>query len=227
MYYWILKLHNFLFGFCDECNPASKMRNNIVSGFDPEKITESSDSHSKSVYDITTLNNLTVSDSHVNASNNSMTDDRSNKYEIEKKFVLENYEQFTDVLVDVENKSPMFLPYSIVIHNMRIISKLVPYQKLCVDNNKLALDTSLIQSYSRWRNGQSKEITIPKIMETIKCATQILPDKNYSDNQHEELTRLLDQSIKGLRNLLITYPTKSDQIGAIIANIRDSVRKTE
>jgi hypothetical protein len=108
------------------------------------------------------------------------------------------------------------LDLKIIISNLETISKLREHQKLWLnDGGILTIDDSWFPGYTRWKNGQSKEILIPCIIETINTALIL------DNTQYPEIINLITSSLLGLKNLVATYPSKSDDIQQLIETINN------
>jgi hypothetical protein len=111
------------------------------------------------------------------------------------------------------------LSRDIVTKNLTEISKLCEYQKLWLDGDVFTIDNSWAPSIARWSYGQSKETIIPQIAETVNCGVIYV----MSDCENQSIIKnLLMSSINGLKNLIITYPSKKDQLNEIILKIEQT-----
>ena len=108
------------------------------------------------------------------------------------------------------NNNIKFITYDdeLVIHNLTIIKSLKTKQKLWLENNKLSIDNSWFQSYSRKMYSQSKD----NILNFLKEFYEYVIKYKYNNNKIMDLVH--DTRI-GLINLVQTYPTKSREISYI------------
>jgi len=108
------------------------------------------------------------------------------------------------------NNNVKFITYDdeLVIHNLTIIKSLKTKQKLWLENNKLSIDNSWFQSYSRKIYSQSKD----NILNFLKEFYEYVIKYKYNNNKIMDLVH--DTRI-GLINLVQTYPTKSREISYI------------
>lgn len=128
-------------------------------------------------------------------------------------------EQMNDITLSPKFEISLEIPRlsrDVVIKNLTEISKLCEYQKLWLDGDIFTIDNSWIPSVTRWSYNQSKDTIVPHIVETIECAV-IYVASNYEDQT--VIKDLLVSSINGLNNLIITYPSKKDQLNEMILKI--------
>jgi len=120
----------------------------------------------------------------------------------------------SDPIFEVSLETPE-LSLEVVIKNLTEISKLHEYQKLWLNNDILVIDNSWTPSITRWLYDQSKETIVPHISKTIKCGL-IYVTLNY---ENTEIKNLLVSSVLGLKKLIVTYPSKKNEIEEIILKI--------
>lgn len=197
MFECLKKLYYKLVGICDNCRV--KINNDVG---DESKKT------------------LTSEPIFENKNNYMACEVKENDVIVDQPIIEEN---MSDIRPDVKFNIPLEVPkveYDVVIENLTNISKLEENVKLWLDGDKLTIDDSWAQPITRWRYGQSKDIIIPKINETIQSAF-IYFDLIGND----KIIELLKISLNGLSKLTITYPTKNEEIKELILETRSKILK--
>ena len=109
--------------------------------------------------------------------------------------------------------------YSDLLLDLKILSKLKKYQKLCIINNKLSIDVSYVQSITRYINNYSRENEINYLELLDKKLTEEIESiiKKFNEDKKElyitedntkvliNLNNTLNLSLAGINNLIQTY----------------------
>ena len=109
--------------------------------------------------------------------------------------------------------------YSDLLLDLKILSKLKKYQKLCIINNKLSIDVSYLQSITRYINNYSRENEINYLELLDKKLTEEIESiiKKFNEDKKvlyiaEDNTKILinlnntlNLSLSGINNLIQTY----------------------
>jgi hypothetical protein len=117
-----------------------------------------------------------------------------------------------------------------VFININLISKIEPNYKLYINNKFINIDTSYIQSISRWFFGNDRKTTIffvnLVINKSFEYCDKLLTTKNIDTKLLFRITSDIKNSINGLLNLKHTYSSDKlvqAEIDVIIENIRNKI----
>lgn len=124
----------------------------------------------------------------------------------------------------------------LLIENLIVLSQLEKYQKLSMvydnTNNKLnfkiQIDNSYVPQFTRWYYNQNRTITINNIDNLIDYTIQqCVYYKNTNDKEYiKKYNDLLNNTVKGLLNLKITYESDTDsslKISKIVDKINEFI----
>ncbi len=128
-----------------------------------------------------------------------------------------------------------------IILDLKIISKIKPYNKLLIQDKKLLIDdTYIFTSIIRYYKNQNREKTIEYVEEINKNLefkiNNIILNKDTTENILKDhpsnilvnLSHDLTQAVNGLKNLIITYNNDNcliSKIEIIIYNFELKIRK--
>lgn len=128
-----------------------------------------------------------------------------------------------------------------IILDLKIISKIKPYNKLLIQDKKLLIDdTYFFTSIIRYYKNQNREKTIEYVEEINKNLefkiNNIILNKDTTENILKDhpsnilvnLSHDLTQAVNGLKNLIITYNNDNcliSKIEIIIYNFELKIRK--
>lgn len=121
----------------------------------------------------------------------------------------ENTSNTSNINININTKIIQEIPDELIEQNLKILSELKPYEKLWITDNTIIVDNFWFQSYQRWMNSQSRDVTIETI---TKLFNYILQNKKNDS----KIMELLKQTKSGLQNLLITYPDKMENIDKLL-----------
>ena len=117
-----------------------------------------------------------------------------------------------------------------VFININLISKIEPNYKLFINNKFINIDTSYVQSISRWFFGNDRKTTIffvnLVINKSFEYCDKLLTTKNLDTKLLFRITSDIKNSINGLLNLKHTYSSDKlvqAEIDVIIENIRNKI----
>ena len=117
-----------------------------------------------------------------------------------------------------------------VFININLISKIEPNYKLFINNKFINIDTSYVQSISRWFFGNDRKTTIffvnLVINKSFEYCDKLLNTKNIDTKLLFRITSDIKNSINGLLNLKHTYSSDKlvqAEIDVIIENIRNKI----
>jgi hypothetical protein len=117
-----------------------------------------------------------------------------------------------------------------VFININLISKIEPNYKLYINNKFINIDTSYVQSISRWFFGNDRKTTIffvnLVINKSFEYCDKLLNTKNIDTKLLFRITSDIKNSINGLLNLKHTYSSDKlvqAEIDVIIENIRNKI----
>jgi hypothetical protein len=117
-----------------------------------------------------------------------------------------------------------------VLININLISKIEPNYKLLIKDNFINIDTSYIQSISRWFYGNDRNSTLLflnlVINKSFEYCDKLLSSKNIDTKLLFRITLDIKNSINGLLNLKQTYSYDKlvqAEIDVIIENIRNKI----
>jgi len=117
-----------------------------------------------------------------------------------------------------------------VFININLISKIEPNYKLFINNKFINIDTSYVQSISRWFFGNDRKTTIffvnLVINKSFEYSDKLLTTKNLDTKLLFRITSDIKNSINGLLNLKHTYSSDKlvqAEIDVIIENIRNKI----
>jgi len=117
-----------------------------------------------------------------------------------------------------------------VFININLISKIEPNYKLYINNKFINIDTSYIQSITRWFFGNDRKTTIffvnLVINKSFEYCDKLLTTKNLDTKLLFRITSDIKNSINGLLNLKHTYSSDKlvqAEIDVIIENIRNKI----
>ena len=117
-----------------------------------------------------------------------------------------------------------------VFININLISKIEPNYKLYINNKFINIDTSYVQSISRWFFGNDRKTTIffvnLVINKSFEYCDKLLTTKNLDTKLLFRITSDIKNSINGLLNLKHTYSSDKlvqAEIDVIIENIRNKI----
>jgi len=116
---------------------------------------------------------------------------------------------FSENTSNINTKIIQEIPDELIEQNLKILSELKPYEKLWITDNTIIVDNFWFQSYQRWMNSQSRDVTIETI---TKLFNYILQNKKNDS----KIMELLKQTKSGLQSLLITYPDKMENIDKLL-----------
>ena len=117
-----------------------------------------------------------------------------------------------------------------VFININLISKIETYNKLYIYNNFINIDTSYVQSVTRWFYGNDRKSTLfflnLVINKSFEYCDNLLSVENNDTKLVSRLTTDIKNSINGLLNLKQTYyydKLVQAEIDVIIENIKQKI----
>ena len=169
----------------------------------------------------------------------------ANKSNIEQKSELESeiYQSISDIINEetktIKTTAQIQEEYIKIVSemtleevfiNINLISKIEPNYKLFINNKFINIDTSYIQSISRWFFGNDRKNTIffvnLVINKSFEYCDKLLTTKNIDTKLLFRITSDIKNSINGLLNLKHTYSSDKlvqAEIDVIIENIRNKI----
>ena len=120
----------------------------------------------------------------------------------------------SDIVMSDIDSSLQCLDVEIIINNLDVISSINPHYKLWCCGDKLEIDTSYIPSVSRWWNSQGRDVSMSMINRTIHMTFYKL---------NTVLINKINNVVKGLENIKLTYPDKSNDIDKLINFISEKI----
>ena len=111
-------------------------------------------------------------------------------------------------------------PLEEILMDLKIVSMLQPNQKLYINNNRLALDTSPMSSWTTkiWRyfGNQTRRNVLHKIRQRIGELENYINNKLIQENWIEDEFKSLKPNIlQGLQNMQSTYESDSQTVVCI------------
>jgi len=129
------------------------------------------------------------------------------------------YERAIETMMDYRET------YNILLINLKSISRIQPYEKIhIVDNKFIIRDERIFQFIQRWLNGDNRKQILEFIKKIVETCEQILENKQISEKDYLKIIQILPSFIIGLENLKLTY--HNDKITKyILENLIDHITK--
>lgn len=129
------------------------------------------------------------------------------------------YERAIETMMDYRET------YNILLINLKSISRIQPYEKIhIVDNKFIIRDERIFQFIQRWLNGDNRKQILEFIKKIVETCEQILENKQISEKDYLKIIQILPSFMIGLENLKLTY--HNDKITKyILENLIDHITK--